>query len=115
MTCINDPHRRNERRAGRGGRLPPHFYRSTCTSWNLLMATTVTFKRPDGQIIQGYLAEPQHAAGAAAIVVIQEWWGVNEQIRGVADRLASAGYIPLVPDLYVGKSTVEAADAHPLL
>jgi carboxymethylenebutenolidase len=37
------------------------------------MATTVTFKRPDGQIIQGYLAEPEHAAGAAAVVVIQEW------------------------------------------
>ena len=38
------------------------------------MATTVSFKRPDGQIIQGYLAEPEHAAGAAAVVIIQEWW-----------------------------------------
>jgi carboxymethylenebutenolidase len=37
------------------------------------MATTVTFKRPDGQTIQGYLAEPEHAADAAAVVVIQEW------------------------------------------
>src|ERR1700723_4295413 len=79
------------------------------------MGTTVTFKRPDEQIIQGYLAEPEHAAGAAAIVVIQEWWGVNEQIRGVADRLASAGYIALVPDLYRGKSTVEADEAHHLM
>ena len=79
------------------------------------MASTVTFKRPDGQIIQGYLAEPEHAAGATAIVVIQEWWGVNEQIRGVADRLASAGYIALVPDLYRGKSTVEADEAHHLM
>jgi dienelactone hydrolase len=79
------------------------------------MGTTVTFKRPDEQIIQGYLAEPEHAAGAAAIVVIQEWWGVNEQIRGVADRLASAGYIALVPDLYRGKSTVEAEEAHHLM
>ena len=34
---------------------------------------------------------------AAAVVVIQEWWGVNNQIRGVADRLASAGYVALVP------------------
>jgi dienelactone hydrolase len=63
------------------------------------MATTITFKRPDGKNIEGYLAEPEHAAGAPAIVVIQEWWGVNEQIRGVADRLGSAGYIALVPDL----------------
>jgi carboxymethylenebutenolidase len=79
------------------------------------MAKTVTFKRPDGQVIQGYLAEPEHADGAAAVVVIQEWWGVNDQIRGVADRLASAGYIALVPDLYRGKSTVEAEEAHHLM
>src|SRR5260370_7851701 len=79
------------------------------------MATTVTFKRPDGQIIQGYVAEPEHPSGAAAVVVIQEWWGVNDQIRGVADRLASAGYIALVPDLYRGKSTVAAEEAHHLM
>jgi carboxymethylenebutenolidase len=79
------------------------------------MATSVTFKRPDGQTVQGYLAQPEHAAAAAAIVVIQEWWGVNEQIRGVADRLASAGYIALVPDLFRGKSTVEAEEAHHLM
>src|SRR6202035_3685360 len=49
------------------------------------------------------------------IVVIQEWWGVNPQIRGVADRLASAGYIALVPDLFRGKTTVEAEEAHHLM
>jgi carboxymethylenebutenolidase len=75
----------------------------------------VTFQRPDGRSVQGYLAEPTHTAGAPAIVVIQEWWGVNDQIRGVADRLASAGYIALVPDLYRGKSTVEAEEAHHLM
>ena len=79
------------------------------------MGTSVTFQRPDGQSIQGYLAEPAHAAGAPAIVVIQEWWGVNAQIRGVADRFASAGYAALVPDLYRGKSTVEAEEAHHLM
>jgi len=79
------------------------------------MGTTVTFKRPDGQSVQGYLAEPAQAAGTPAIVVIQEWWGVNGQIRGVADRLASAGYLALVPDLYRGKSTVEADEAHHLM
>ncbi len=79
------------------------------------MATTVTFKRPDGENIQGYLAEPEHAPGAAAVVVIQEWWGINDQIRGVADRLASAGYTALVPDLYRGKATVEAEEAHHLM
>jgi carboxymethylenebutenolidase len=79
------------------------------------MGTTIAFKRPDGQVAHGYLAEPQQAVGASAIVVIQEWWGVNDQIRGVADRLASAGYIALVPDLFRGKSTVEAEEAHHLM
>jgi carboxymethylenebutenolidase len=79
------------------------------------MGTTISFKRPDGKSVDGYLAEPADAAGAPAIVVIQEWWGVNEQIRGVADRLATAGYLALVPDLYRGKSTVEAEEAHHLM
>jgi carboxymethylenebutenolidase len=79
------------------------------------MGTTVSFNRPDGKTVQGYLAEPAHPAGAPAIVVIQEWWGVNEQIRGVADRLAVAGYLALVPDLYRGKATVEAEEAHHLM
>ncbi|TDY20716.1 carboxymethylenebutenolidase [Paraburkholderia sp. BL6665CI2N2] len=75
----------------------------------------ITFSRPDGQQIQGYLAKPQKLEGAPAIVVIQEWWGVNEQIRGVADRLAQAGYLALVPDLFRGKTTVEEEEAHHLL
>ncbi len=79
------------------------------------MAQTISFKRPDGQAVQGYLAEPASAAGAPAVVVIQEWWGLNDQIRGVADRLAAAGYRALVPDLYRGKHTVEAEEAHHLM
>lgn len=79
------------------------------------MGTMVTFKRPDGKAVQGYLADPAHAQGAPAIVVIQEWWGLNDQIRGVADRLALAGFQALVPDLYRGKATVEEEEAHHLM
>lgn len=79
------------------------------------MGKTIEFKRPDGQSVQGYLAEPAQAAGAPGIVVIQEWWGLNDQIRGVAERYAEAGYVALVPDLYRGKSTVEAAEAEHLM
>jgi carboxymethylenebutenolidase len=78
------------------------------------MGKTVSFKRPDGQSVEGYLAEPS-ASAAPGVVVLQEWWGVNEQIRGVADRFAAAGYVALVPDLYRGKSTVEAAEAEHLM
>ena len=79
------------------------------------MGTTVSYLRPDGKQVDGYLAESQGAAKAAGIVVIQEWWGLNDQIRGVADRLAAAGYRALVPDLFRGKSTVEAEEAHHLM
>ena len=79
------------------------------------MGSMVNFQRPDGQTVSGYLAEPSKGVGGPAIVVIQEWWGLNAQIRGVADRLATAGYQALVPDLYRGKSTVEAEEAHHLM
>jgi len=79
------------------------------------MGTTVSFTRPDGKMVEGYAAEPVTKTGAPGIVVIQEWWGVNPQIRGVADRLAAAGYLALVPDLYRGKWTVEAEEAHHLM
>ena len=78
------------------------------------MGKTITFNRPDGQAVQGYLAEAADSA-APAVVVIQEWWGLNDQIRGVADRMAAAGYTALVPDLYRGKSTFEAEEAHHLM
>jgi carboxymethylenebutenolidase len=78
------------------------------------MGSTISFLRPDGKSVEGYLAEPA-TPGAPGVVVIQEWWGLNQQIRGVADRLAAAGYQALVPDLYRGQSTVEAEEAHHLM
>lgn len=77
------------------------------------MARMIEFKRPDGAVVNGYLAEAAQPLGA--VVVIQEWWGLNDQIKGVADRLAQAGFTALVPDLYRGKSTVEAEEAHHLM
>ncbi len=77
------------------------------------MARMIEYSRPDGQQVSGYLAEAARPVGA--VVVIQEWWGLNDQIRGVADRVARAGFTALVPDLYRGKSTVEAEEAHHLM
>ncbi|HET9821061.1 MAG TPA: dienelactone hydrolase family protein [Burkholderiaceae bacterium] len=77
------------------------------------MGTIIEYRRPDGQAVKGYLAEAANAQ--AAVVVIQEWWGLNDQIRGVAQRMAHAGFTALVPDLYRGKSTAEAEEAHHLM
>jgi carboxymethylenebutenolidase len=79
------------------------------------MGKTIGYERPDGGKVSGYLAEPEGGANRPGVVVIQEWWGLNDQIRGVADRLAAAGYRALVPDLYRGKVTVEAKEAEHLM
>ena len=44
-------------------------------------------QRPDGKDASGYLARPGRA-NAPGVVVIQEWWGLQDQIKGICDRLA---------------------------
>ncbi|SNX29526.1 carboxymethylenebutenolidase [Polynucleobacter meluiroseus] len=75
----------------------------------------ITFQRPDGKSVAAYLAEPESIDGAPGIVVIQEWWGLDDEIKKVADRLAKAGYRALVPDLYRGKLALEAQEAEHLM
>jgi carboxymethylenebutenolidase len=79
------------------------------------MGQLISFNRPDGKSVQGYLAEPAAGGRAPGVVVIQEWWGLNNQIKGVADKLAAQGYRALVPDLYRGKVAVEAKEAEHLM
>jgi len=75
------------------------------------MTEMIEFARPDGKSCPGYLAVPSAGAQAPGIVVIQEWWGLNEQIKKTADRFADAGFRALVPDLFRGKITKDAAEA----
>jgi carboxymethylenebutenolidase len=79
------------------------------------MSKTVQLKRPDGRDLEGYLAEPTTQRNPPGLVVIQEWWGINDQIKGVADRLARAGYRALVPDLYRGKRALDEHEAKHLM
>lgn len=73
----------------------------------------ITFPRPDGQDAPGVLFDaPDHAPG---VVLIQEWWGVNDQIRGVGARLAAIGYRVLIPDLYRGRVTSVYDEANHLM
>ena len=77
------------------------------------MGSMIDFKRPDGSACKGYLAEA--GAGKPGIIVIQEWWGLNDQIKGIADRLAAAGYNALAPDLYKGRVTQKPDEANHLM
>jgi carboxymethylenebutenolidase len=56
----------------------------------------------NGDTAAGYLALPAGGSGPG-VIVLQEWWGLNPQIKGVADRLAAEGFVALAPDLYRGE------------
>ncbi len=67
------------------------------------MGEMVNFKA-SGREVDGYLATPASGKGPG-LVVIQEWWGLVPQIKGVADRFAGEGFVSVVPDLYHGETT----------
>jgi carboxymethylenebutenolidase len=61
----------------------------------------VEFSCAGGTTASGYLALPTSGTGPG-VVVIQEWWGLNPQMKRTADRLAAEGFVALAPDLYHG-------------
>ncbi|MFA7249529.1 MAG: dienelactone hydrolase family protein [Dehalococcoidia bacterium] len=70
-----------------------------------------------GQQVMGYLSEPDpdlFAAPRAGIVVIQEWWGLTPDIKEIADRYATEGYLSFSPDLYHGVAASEPDEARKL-
>ena len=76
--------------------------------------TPVSF--PSGsETISGYLAVPEGGGKKPAIVVIHEWWGLNDFVKGKADGFAKQGYVALAPDLYRGKVAEDGDTAHQLM
>ncbi len=69
----------------------------------------VTFPS-NGQDAHGYLARPASGSGPG-VIVVQEWWGLTDHIRDVADRLAAEGFVALAPDLYGGWITHDGDEA----
>jgi len=76
-------------------------------------ASTVEFPS-NGDTAMGYLSLPPSGRGPG-VVVIQEWWGLVDQIRDVCDRLAAEGFVALAPDLFHGKTTGEPDEAGKLM
>jgi len=80
-----------------------------------LAAGTMVDVKSGNETIQAYLATPSGGAkGAPAIVVVQEWWGLSDWVKGVADRFAAQGYVAIAPDLYRGKLATTPELAHEL-
>lgn len=69
--------------------------------YGVLMTETVTFSS-NGADAAGYLSLPESGAGPG-VIVVQEWWGLDSGIKEMADRLATAGFVALAPDLYHGE------------
>jgi carboxymethylenebutenolidase len=61
--------------------------------------------------VRGALALPKGEAKAPAVIVVQEWWGLNEDMRRIAGRFSEEGFVALAVDLYDGKVTTEQSEA----
>src|SRR5262249_60061611 len=75
----------------------------------------VTFKSKAGDEASGALALPPGTGKAPALLVIQEYWGLNDHIKSLAERFAAEGFVALAPDLYRGQITKNAAEASQLM
>ncbi len=61
-----------------------------------------------------YVAKPD-ANGEKAVILIQEWWGVNDHIKDISNRYANEGFIAIAPDLYRGKIATNSGEASKMM
>jgi carboxymethylenebutenolidase len=77
--------------------------------------TTVSYKSGE-ETVSGYLAVPSGGGKHPALIVVHEWWGLNDWVRAKADKFAADGYVALAVDLYRGKTAGRDQDmAHQLM
>ena len=69
----------------------------------------------NGETGHGYLAVPEGDGPFPGVIVVQEWWGLDEHIKDVARRFAAEGFPALAPDLYHGQVTKEPGEAQKLM
>lgn len=62
---------------------------------------TITLNRPDGGSLAAYVSDIN--PNLPGVIVLQEWWGLNDQMKAIVDRLASEGFNALAPDLFHGR------------
>jgi carboxymethylenebutenolidase len=77
---------------------------------------TQTVEFPSGkETISGFLAVPDKPGQHPALVVIHEWWGLNDWVKEQTEKLAAQGYVALAVDLYRGKTATDPSEAHELM
>ncbi|MDP9002507.1 MAG: dienelactone hydrolase family protein [Myxococcota bacterium] len=75
------------------------------------MTTAVTFTAKTVGRVVGALAEPSGSGKIGGVVVVQEWFGVNDHIKSLCDRFSQAGFLALAPDLFHGKLPTNEKEA----
>ena len=77
---------------------------------------TQTVEFPSGkETVGGFLAVPEKPGTYPGLVVIHEWWGLNDWVKEETEKLADQGYVALAVDLYRGKSATDPGEAHELM
>ena len=74
----------------------------------------VSYKSGD-ETVQGVLYAPEGKGPFPAIVVIHEWWGLNDWVKQQAAKLSDQGYVTLAVDLYRGKVATTPDEAHEIM
>ncbi|MCC5793714.1 MAG: dienelactone hydrolase family protein [Chromatiales bacterium] len=90
--------------AGHAGDRPVATPAATTAPVQAVETSIVSYATIEGESVRGFLARPAGVQGPLpAIIVIHEWWGLNDNIRDMTRRLAGEGYIALAVDLYRGQ------------
>ena len=79
-----------------------------------MQTDTISFGTANGDTI-AYVARPDDGGSDKAVIVIQEWWGLNDHIKDIAGRYAAEGFTAIAPDLYRGKVAVNPDEASKLM
>lgn len=78
------------------------------------MAGSMVDFQSNGGTTQGYLARPASGSGPG-VIVVQEWWGLVDHIKDLADRFAAEGFVALAPDFYHGQRAGDPSEAGKLM
>lgn len=79
-----------------------------------VLTEQVAYYTKDGKLVYGFMARPATAGQFPGLVMIHEWWGLNENMKDLAKQYAGQGYVALAVDLYEGQAAATAAEAQTL-
>jgi carboxymethylenebutenolidase len=81
-----------------------------------VLTQTIIYGRTGARALEGFVAWPEQAVEPPpAVMLIHEWWGLNDNIKEMARKLAAEGYTALAVDLYAGRTATNGDDARALV